>query len=386
MTKTSGMKTKVVVSLVFLVVAFGVQAATECDLQAKPALGCPTGYSVMCIPIGTPHWGCGKEANGVITEAPPTATASQDTNSTIYQYNQSDLDFINKPAGTTDNTLKTTPPPLPPPPPPPGDPDFDLLRIQGDPDFDTRKTVPTVTNEGRDRLRTTPSASSGLAPHEDGDPDRPIIEKIVPTITAETNEDLEPLKARLSSGVVVKKVEVRGWDPKKKEEFLANVKTHAELKSGQDLENFARGVLIKDENVEDIAVGEENVRISYKQPAKFLGIFNASLTMQAEASSDGRVKVKFPWYRVFFKRLVNDIEVRTEAEKEIKSIKQVMQTQVRESAMDSTHSTSSPQTDEELEMLRLQDLMNRQSRMLQMLSNILKTHHDTAMSVIRNMK
>ena len=46
-----------------------VQAVTNCDDQAKPAFDCPTGYSMMCIPVGGDHWGCGKESNGIITES-----------------------------------------------------------------------------------------------------------------------------------------------------------------------------------------------------------------------------------------------------------------------------------------------------------------------------
>ena len=46
-------------------------ATTNCDSQPKPALDCPTGYSMMCIPVGGDHWGCGKEQNGQIIETNP---------------------------------------------------------------------------------------------------------------------------------------------------------------------------------------------------------------------------------------------------------------------------------------------------------------------------
>lgn len=66
------MKTLARVSLFIFLSGFAMttSAATECDSQAKPALSCPTGYSVMCIPVGTPHWGCGTESSdGQIVEA-----------------------------------------------------------------------------------------------------------------------------------------------------------------------------------------------------------------------------------------------------------------------------------------------------------------------------
>ena len=54
-------------------------AATDCDSQAKPAFDCPTGYSMMCIPTGGDHWGCGKEgAGGGIEETNPVNPAPSD--------------------------------------------------------------------------------------------------------------------------------------------------------------------------------------------------------------------------------------------------------------------------------------------------------------------
>src|SRR3989344_6587639 len=56
-----------VVVLMFSISLY-VYAETNCDSQAKPALSCPEGYSMMCIPVGGDHWGCGKESNGLIIE------------------------------------------------------------------------------------------------------------------------------------------------------------------------------------------------------------------------------------------------------------------------------------------------------------------------------
>ena len=122
--------------------------------------------------------------------------------------------------------------------------------------------------------------------------------------------DLE-FVGKLSSPVALQAVEVRGWDPEKKKEFLATVKAHAELKSGQDLENFARGILLKDENIESLESNDESVEIAYKMPAKFLGVVPASIRANTSVSTrskstnttdtQARVKVKFPWYRFLFR-------------------------------------------------------------------------------------
>ena len=53
-----------------LLMAGSALAATNCDSQAKPALSCPTGYSMMCSPVGGDHWGCARILAGAIVETP----------------------------------------------------------------------------------------------------------------------------------------------------------------------------------------------------------------------------------------------------------------------------------------------------------------------------
>ena len=43
-------------------------------------------------------------------------------------------------------------------------------------------------------------------------------------------------------------------------------------------------------------------------------------------------------------------------------------------------------TEDILEILGKQDAMNKQAQLMQMMSNIMKMYHDTAMAIIRNMK
>ena len=106
------------------------------------------------------------------------------------------------------------------------------------------------------------------------------------------------------SVVSVSAVEVRGWDAQEKQAFLATVKAHAQVQSEQDLEAFAKGVIAADGNVEAVATNDEEVRVSYRVPAKFLGIFEASIPaevlVRAEAEAEGRVEVRFPWYKFLF--------------------------------------------------------------------------------------
>ena len=56
---------------IFLGSAWGVSAATDCDKIPKPALDCPTGYTVMCVSVGGNHWGCARGSNGYLVEVYP---------------------------------------------------------------------------------------------------------------------------------------------------------------------------------------------------------------------------------------------------------------------------------------------------------------------------
>ncbi len=171
--------------------------------------------------------------------------------------------------------------------------------------------------------------------------------------------------------VAVSKVTVRGWDPKKKEEFLSTVKDWAELKSGQDLENFATGVLIKDQNVESISMNFEKIKVDYKMPAKFLGLFNASLTAHTEVDTDSRVKVKFPWLAFLYTKPASAaIEQGVTA-----GLKQVMQTQVR-TAGDGSESA----------ITELQNALQKTAQTLQTMSSVMKAMHDSAKSIIQNIR
>lgn len=99
--------------------------------------------------------------------------------------------------------------------------------------------------------------------------------------------------------------EVRGWDAQAKAELLAEVKTQAEVNSEQELEHFAQGALLQNEDVESIEAGESEVRVRAHVPAKFLGIVDTTVEQETTITfgdgEHGKVKVKFPWYRFLFK-------------------------------------------------------------------------------------
>jgi len=248
----------------------------------------------------------------------------------------------------------------------------------------------TDSNEGGTTATTTGAENDSRA---GGDPDRPMTtgganasDKATPKLLEASvggthNEDTDADAAAVQynesdidflrgSAVSVKAVEVRGWDPKEKQEFLATVKTHAQIESKQDLDNFAKGVLVTDANVEAVVSSEEEVEVKYRVPAKFLGIFEASLgvTVSVEAQGEGeaessvseRVKVKFPWLRIFFSISEG---VREEA--------------LQEAVVSQVSAEIETQTQFELQA---------QARLFQIISNVLKVKHDTAKNSIQNVR
>ncbi|TSC83032.1 MAG: hypothetical protein G01um101419_304 [Parcubacteria group bacterium Gr01-1014_19] len=140
------------------------------------------------------------------------------------------------------------------------------------------------------------------------------------------------------------KVEVRGWDPDRKEAIEAKVKLVTE----------------KDENIAKAEVEEDKIEISYRRPAKLLGFIPVAYYHAFMMDGKGNISSGTPWWLAFAK---SDADAFSE---DVKYVFQNNQTN--------------------LEFLRLQDAVARQSRAFEVLSNILKTRHDVAMNAIRNMK
>jgi len=128
----------------------------------------------------------------------------------------------------------------------------------------------------------------------------------------------------------------------------------------EDLELYALATAATDENVEEIAINFGEIKMDYKQPAKLFGIINIEYTTTVVFDGEeiypdeyGRVKVKFPWYRVFTKNQGD--ELKTELESGLSEI-------------DS------------------ENYLERQQEAIQTMSNIMKTKHDTAKAAINNVR
>lgn len=187
----------------------------------------------------------------------------------------------------------------------------------------------------------------------------------IDTIRGESPEDssVEPSDRLKNAGpedgwsVSIMARELRGWAADEKQAFLATVKTQAEVKSEQELENFAKGVLLKDENVKSVALSQEKMSISYEMPARFLGIFPTSLTMRAEVATDGTVKIALPWYAFLFKKLFAMGDIKSEMV------------------------ASLPEVEDEVLVS-----FEMRASVMTILNDILKTKHDTAKNSINNIR
>ena len=164
------------------------------------------------------------------------------------------------------------------------------------------------------------------------------------------------------NAVSVSAVEVRGWDPKEKQEFLATVKAHAQVRSEQDLENFAKGVLLENENMEEISLNFEKITMEHRSSGKLFGFIPISFTqrveLEAEGDDAGRVKVKMPWFSFLLKADVPAEDIETEAEASI-----------------SANLGNNENWD-----------FGGQAEIIATISNVLKTRHDTVKNSVGNIR
>jgi len=189
------------------------------------------------------------------------------------------------------------------------------------------------------------------------------------------NETAKKEDAELESGneVSVRATELRELNEEQKEAFMATVKTHAEVKSGQDLENFARGVMLENQAMEEISLSNEKISVKYESEGKLFGFIPISFYKNVEVdmnAGDGvdRVKVKFPWYRFMMKVDVGGDDLSESINTEIENIIGV-----------ATATSTLAETS-------LQGQINIMSRVITTLSNVLKRKHDTSKNTINNVR
>jgi hypothetical protein len=72
--------------------------------------------------------------------------------------------------------------------------------------------------------------------------------------------------------------------------------------STDDLNAYARSTMSSDDNIQRVQASGDDVALSYKERAYFLGFIPASLTATAHADASGEVTVSYPWYGFLFRK------------------------------------------------------------------------------------
>ncbi len=105
------------------------------------------------------------------------------------------------------------------------------------------------------------------------------------------------------------KVAVGGWDPEKKEVTIGP----DDIEKAEDFLDLVGATVLSDENIEEVSLSFEKIKMNYPQPAKLFGFFNIDMMASAEVNEKGEVKMSFPWYR--FLTTNNVGELRKEMDK-----------------------------------------------------------------------
>jgi hypothetical protein len=161
----------------------------------------------------------------------------------------------------------------------------------------------------------------------------------------------------LGSDIRIEAQGVRGWDDERKKEFLLSVKEHVAVRTGKDLEQFAQGVLLRDDNIDDLDISKEKVTMRYEMPASFLWLFDASLPVVAEVTSENDVEIGLPWYSFIYGKSFSKSDLQKDIEDSL--------------TKDSVKVGSSVQT---------------RAEVIRSVSSVLKTKHDTVKNSVSNIR
>lgn len=130
------------------------------------------------------------------------------------------------------------------------------------------------------------------------------------------------VREAVEAGVVV-----RGWDPEKKEARIGA----DDVKTEDDLVDYAAGILASDELVSNIEIADSSIGVEIRQQVKLFGIFPAQMELRVDVATDpdeeGRVKVKFPWWAFLAGGALSAEEIETAIETDLADNVEVEQEQ-----------------------------------------------------------
>lgn len=294
---------------------------------------------------------------GVALPPPPVGDPDFDlkliTPKPVVQYNETNLEFIQKTAPS-------------PSPISVGD-----INRDGVADVVTTKVSPPRTPTLPEASQTNPaiiggdrSRSPDIAVTLDGsmsnDPDFDLLNIRV------GGDDLANMRDEVSSTDTTKKVIVRGWDPKKKEEIVARP---LDVKTTDDLKVYVEAVALSDTEIKDIKIKKDVIEVKSREQRKLFGLIPVHLTrtvlvsFNLKDSSIDPVDVDFSWWHVFVKKAESSEDLSTALVTELNLLKM-----------------------EDMKRVRSESTISMYAETLQRISNVLKTKHDTAKNSIGNIR
>lgn len=181
--------------------------------------------------------------------------------------------------------------------------------------------------------------------------------------------DAISIKQSMKGGISVAAGDVNGLTEEEKQQFLARVQEHAEVQSEQDLQNFAKGVLVENAAMEEISLNFDKIKVKYRATGKLFGFIPLSFSQDVEVDTEGddvgKVKVKMPWFSFLIRADVSPAELESELGMNEKWLK-------GSASVDAGNNDNWN--------------FGAYASLLAHVSNVLKTRHDTAKNSIGNVR
>lgn len=93
-----------------------------------------------------------------------------------------------------------------------------------------------------------------------------------------------------------------------------------EVRSVAGLESYAAASVRADERLDAVTVAEDQMHVTYRKEARFLGFIPGSVKTDVSVTADGQVTVDYPWYAFFFAKGESEDELAARIETDVMSI------------------------------------------------------------------
>ena len=293
----------------------------------------------------------------------------------VVQYNETDLDFITKPAAA---------------PTPGGTEDINI----GVGEQKGKVEMNWKVEEGQ-KLTPVFLELDGVPGESTGEAESRSNDRLV---------NAPPSSGWPTGGVFVAAGDVNGLTPEQRQAVLATVKPAEQVASELDLQNFAVGIMLaENQPAESLSLNYEEIKFTYNLPAKLFGFIPVNYKVEVAIDKGdnenwdfGRVKVKLPWYSFLMRKGTSAKELEL-AVKQAGSEEQAkgnveFEWKVEEGqkgaeadpkiTAGSTGEAEDKGHKNEIEILS----WSFGARTMQTISNVMKTKHDTVKNSIGNIR